>query len=113
MGDNFVFLVLFDTCDVVYNWSISLLPLVLDNLFEFDMILHPRCEKYRSDVVLNQLEEEVNSLLWEKEAREKESHQVRQNLEGFEGYGYVSRPDFQFKETREREDLGEYIITRN
>ena len=105
--------VLFDTCDVVYNWSISLLPLVLDNLFEFDMILHPRCEKYRSDVVLNQLEEEVNSLLWEKEAREKESHQVRQNLEGFEGYGYVSRPDFQFKETREREDLGEYIITRN
>ena len=89
------------------------MPLVLDNLFEFDMILHPRCEKYRSDVVLNQLEEEVNSLLWEKEAREKESHQVRQNLEGFEGYGYVSRPDFQFKETREREDLGEYIITRN
>ena len=86
------------------------MPLVLDNLFEFDMILHPRCEKYRSDVVLNQLEEEVNSLLWEKEAREKESHQVRQNLEG---YGYVSRPDFQFKETREREDLGEYIITRN
>ena len=30
-----VFLVIFDTCDVVYNWSISLLPLTeLDNLFE-------------------------------------------------------------------------------
>ena len=80
------------------------------------MILHPRCEKYRSDVILNQLEDEVNSLLWEKEEREKEekeNYQVRQNLEGLEGYGYVSRPDVQFKETREREDLGEYIITRN
>ena len=32
--ENFVFLVIFDTCDVVYNWSISLLPpIVLDNLF--------------------------------------------------------------------------------
>ena len=32
---NFVFLVIFDTCDVVYNRSISLLPLiVLDNLFD-------------------------------------------------------------------------------
>ena len=31
---NFVLLVIFDTCDVVYNWSISLLPpIVLDNLF--------------------------------------------------------------------------------
>ena len=30
----FVFLVIFDTCDVVYNWSFSLLPpIVLDNLF--------------------------------------------------------------------------------
>ena len=30
-----VFLVIFDTCDVVYNWTISLLPLTeLDNLFE-------------------------------------------------------------------------------
>ena len=28
------FLVIFDTCDVLYNWSISLLPpIVLDNLF--------------------------------------------------------------------------------
>ncbi len=35
MLENFVFLVIFDTCDVVYNWSISLLPpIVLDNLFE-------------------------------------------------------------------------------
>ena len=31
---NFFFLVVFDTCDGVYNWSISLLPtIVLDNLF--------------------------------------------------------------------------------
>ena len=35
MRDNFVFLVIFDTCDVVYKWFISLLPpIVLDNLFE-------------------------------------------------------------------------------
>ena len=26
MGENVVFLVKFDTCDVMYNWSISLLP---------------------------------------------------------------------------------------
>ena len=26
MGENVVFLVVFDTCDVMYNWSISLLP---------------------------------------------------------------------------------------
>ena len=35
MGDNFVFLFIFDTCDVVYKWFISLLPPIeLDNLFE-------------------------------------------------------------------------------
>ena len=29
-----VFLVIFDTCDVMYNWLISLLPaIVFDNLF--------------------------------------------------------------------------------
>ena len=34
MWEHFVFLVIFDTCDVVYNCSISLLPpIVLDNLF--------------------------------------------------------------------------------
>jgi len=34
MWENFVFLVIFDTYDVVYNWFISLLPpIVLDNLF--------------------------------------------------------------------------------
>ena len=34
MLQKLVFLVIFDTCDVVYNWSISLLPpIVLDNLF--------------------------------------------------------------------------------
>ena len=39
MSLNFVFLVIFDTCDVVYNWSISLLPpIVLDNLFGYNQI---------------------------------------------------------------------------
>ena len=34
MWENLVFLDIFDTCDVVYNWSISLLPpIILDNLF--------------------------------------------------------------------------------
>ena len=34
MGENLVFLVIFDTYDVVYNLSISLLPPIeLDNLF--------------------------------------------------------------------------------
>ena len=36
---NFVFLVIFDTCDVSYNLLISLLPpIVLDNLFDNDNI---------------------------------------------------------------------------
>ena len=34
MWENFIFLVIFDTWDVVYKWSISLLPpFVLENLF--------------------------------------------------------------------------------
>ena len=34
MFENFFFLVIFDTCDVAYNWFISLLPpILLDNLF--------------------------------------------------------------------------------
>jgi len=34
MSENFVFLVILDACDVVYNWSISLLPpIVRGNLF--------------------------------------------------------------------------------
>ena len=41
MGENVFFLVIFDTCDVMYNWSISLLPpIVLDNLF--DLLQVPR-----------------------------------------------------------------------
>ena len=33
MSENVVFLIIFDTCDVMFNWSISLLlPIVLDNL---------------------------------------------------------------------------------
>ena len=36
MSENFVFLVIFDTCDVVYSQSISLLPpIVLDTLYCF------------------------------------------------------------------------------
>ena len=36
MWEIFIFLVIFDTCDVVYNGSISLLPpVVLDNLFDY------------------------------------------------------------------------------
>ena len=36
MWENVVFLVIFDTCDIMYNWSISLLPLsILNNLFVF------------------------------------------------------------------------------
>ena len=35
MWENFVFLVIFDTCDVVSNWSNSLLtPIVFYNLFD-------------------------------------------------------------------------------
>ena len=38
---KFFFLVIFDTCDVVYNWTISLLPpIVLDNLFEINPSNH-------------------------------------------------------------------------
>ena len=36
MGKNVVFLVIFDTCDVTYNWFISLLPpIVLENPFDY------------------------------------------------------------------------------
>ena len=34
MGENIAFLVIFDNCDVMANWSISLLPpIVIDKLF--------------------------------------------------------------------------------
>ena len=73
------------------------------------------CDEYKNEVVLNQLEDEVHNLLWEKEIKEmklkdeqkeKEESLVRQDLDG---YGYVSRPGFEFKETSQREGLGEYI----
>jgi len=45
MWGNFVFLVIFDTCDVVYNWSISLL--LVSELFTFkidgDIIENQKC----------------------------------------------------------------------
>ena len=38
--ENAVFIVIFDSCDVVYNWLISLLPpIVLDNLFDYTYII--------------------------------------------------------------------------
>ena len=41
MWENFILLAIFDTCDVVYNLSISLLPpIVLDNLFGVYCILY-------------------------------------------------------------------------
>ena len=41
MEENFVLHVIFDTCDVMYNRSISLLPpIVLDKLFEGDKLMH-------------------------------------------------------------------------
>ena len=37
MSENVVFLIIFDTCDVMFNWSISLLlPIVLDNQFDIN-----------------------------------------------------------------------------
>ena len=41
-SDNFRFFpVIFDTCDVMFNWSISLVPpTVLVNLFEENMIIY-------------------------------------------------------------------------
>ena len=40
MWENFVFLFVFDTCDVVYNCSL-LPPIVLDNLFEIKVLRAP------------------------------------------------------------------------
>ena len=34
MGENVVFLIIFDTCDVMYYWSISLLPPIVLYLVE-------------------------------------------------------------------------------
>ena len=43
MEENVAFLVIFDTCDVMYNWSISLLqPIVLYNLFGSQSILYDK-----------------------------------------------------------------------
>ena len=49
MGEHVVFLVIFDTCDVMYNWSISLLPpIVLDNLFNLY-----QCLKFLKLIIFN------------------------------------------------------------
>ena len=40
MSNNFVFRGILDTCEVVYNWLISLLPpILLDNLFALNKYL--------------------------------------------------------------------------
>ena len=55
MRDNFVFLVIFDTCDVVYNWFISLLPpIVLYNLFVLNEnpLSHKKTTSYDLSVLL-------------------------------------------------------------
>jgi len=57
MWANFDFLVIFDTCDVVYNWPISLLPpIVLDNLFGslYNYILKSRKTQIKSSKVLSE-----------------------------------------------------------
>ena len=47
MGENVVFPVIFDTCDVMYNLSISLLPpIVLDNIFAVNVISRMQCPIY-------------------------------------------------------------------
>ena len=61
MWENFVFLVLLDTCHVMYNWSFSLLPpIVLENLFDllkfFSMtIMHVLCNNWRIFQTCNNL----------------------------------------------------------
>ena len=40
MEENLVFLVIFDSCDIIYDWSISQWPpIVLDNLFGGDELM--------------------------------------------------------------------------
>ena len=47
MWKNFVFLLLFDTCDVVHNWSISLLPsLVKFSLVQLIQLHWSSAQKY-------------------------------------------------------------------
>ena len=54
MGENVVFLVIFDTCDVVYDWSISLLPpIVLDNLFGVEHELSHEFNLTRNKHIVN------------------------------------------------------------
>ena len=50
MGENVVFPVKFDTCDVMYNLSISLLPpIVLDNIFAVNVISRIQCPIYNGN----------------------------------------------------------------
>jgi len=56
MWENLVFLVIFDTCDLVYNWFISLLPpIVFDNLFGLnkDGFLNRNNKRKKSILKLN------------------------------------------------------------
>ena len=65
MWENFVFLVIFDTCDVVYNWPISLLlPLVLNNLFEFSSwrLFRPSVCSYQESMAYAFLKKNVQKM---------------------------------------------------
>jgi len=72
-GRKYVFLVFFfDTCDVVYSWSISLLPpIVLDNLFGISGransleggSLKLRRQSYERDIIRKRFFKEENILL--------------------------------------------------
>ena len=54
MWEIIVFFVIFDTCDVVYNWPISLLPLiVLDNLTGHPGLTRAECVMFNCILVFN------------------------------------------------------------
>ena len=44
MSEHIVFLVIFDTCDVLYNWPISVLPPIVLDLFI--LFIHITTNKY-------------------------------------------------------------------
>ena len=54
MLENFIFLVIFDTCDVMYRLSISLLPpIVLDNLFGRNVLFMKTSGATNSQIVMS------------------------------------------------------------
>ena len=60
MCENFVFLVIFDTFEVVYDWSISLLPpIILDNLFGQNI----QCSESRDHISMQTLDSLLRNLV--------------------------------------------------